>query len=108
MPRSDFATSAEYHADCDRRAGEMLNSQIARIDAALDKLERNRRWIKPFTARAYYDGLVSHRAKAVWYLSQPDNGGETALGMMGPNGRGPRLDDLIRSVDTYANQRRAA
>ncbi|WP_066770004.1 hypothetical protein [Sphingobium sp. CCH11-B1] len=108
MLRSDFSTSAEYHADCDRRAGILLRDQIARIDAALDRLERNRRWIKPFTARAYYDGLVSHRAKAEWYLSQPDNGGVTALGMMGANGRGPRLDDLIRSVDFHANQRRAA
>lgn len=39
MPRSDFATSAEYHADAAIRAGQLLNDQIARIDAALRTLK---------------------------------------------------------------------
>lgn len=106
MAIADFATSAEYYADAERRAYDLLNGQIARIDAALDFLKSNRSRVLP----SIYDGLctqlVGHRNMAEWYLLQPGFStiAPVAIGMMGANGRGPRLDMLIESVDFHVNK----
>ena len=106
MTRSDFATSAEYHADAAIRAGQLLNSQIARIDSALSFMAQRKAVYLPATYKALRDNLIGVRNNALWYLDQPNNGGATAIGMMGPNGRGPKIDALIESVDRMANRAR--
>lgn len=104
MPRSDFPTSAEYHADADVRAGDLLNSQIALIDAALSFMDQRKAAYLPSIYAATRTQLVGLRNNATWYLSMPDNGGETAIGMMGPNGAGPLITRLIGSADFHANR----
>jgi len=86
------------------RASDFLTGQIARIDAALASMRERGTSYQPEIYHTLEAALLSHRAKAVWYLSQPNHGGKTALGMMGVNGRGPLLDRTISSVDFHANR----
>jgi len=96
-------------ADCaDNLAIDLLNSQIARIDAALSFMRLRRADYLPSIYNMLEGQLKRHRAKAEWYLSLPGGPGETGLGMMGKNGRGPWLDLLIERVDVFANQGRRA
>ena len=88
------------------RAELLLNSQIARIDAALAFMEQRKAVYQPSIYDNLKAALNSHRNKALWYLDQPNHGGATALGMMGVNGRGPLLDRTISSVDFHANRAR--
>ena len=88
------------------RAELLLNSQIARIDAALAFMEQRKAIYQPSIYDNLKAALNSHRNKALWYLDQPNHGGATALGMMGVNGRGPLLDRTISSVDFHANRAR--
>ncbi|RSU58041.1 hypothetical protein [Sphingobium yanoikuyae] len=106
MPRSDFATSAQYHADAAIRAADLLNSQIARIDSALSFMAQRKAVYLPATYKALRDNLIGVRNNALRYLGKPDNGGDLACGMMGPNGYGPKIDALIESVDRMANRAR--
>jgi hypothetical protein len=106
MTRSDFTTSAEYHADAAIRAGQLLNGQIARIDAALSFMAQRKAVYLPATYKALRDSLIGVRNNALRYLGKSDNGGELACGMMGPNGYGPKIDALIESVDRMANRAR--
>lgn len=91
-------------ADEAARALLLLNSQIARIDAALAFMEQRKAVYQPSIYENLKAALNSHRNKAIWYLDQPNHGGGTALGMMGVNGRGPLLDRTISSVDFHANR----
>jgi hypothetical protein len=88
------------------RAERLLSRQIIRIDAALTFMKQRKRAYQPEIYRSLHDALKSHRAKAEWYLAQPNHGGKTALGMMGANGRGPLLDRTISSVKFHANRAR--
>ncbi|MEC9017662.1 MAG: hypothetical protein VYC29_07085 [Pseudomonadota bacterium] len=120
MARADFATSAEYHADAERRAYDLLNEQIARIDAALDFLKLNRGRVVPGIYASLHTQLVGLRNRAEGFLVMPDHGGATAIGIMGTDGCGPKITALTESVDFHvnkatdyralrdANQRRAA
>jgi len=90
------------------RAQLLLNSQIARIDAALAFMEQRKAVYQPSIYENLKAALNSHRNKAPWYLDQPNSGGRTALGMMGTNGRGPLLDRTISSVKFHANRARYA
>jgi len=104
MARADFATSAEYHADAERRAYDLLNEQIARIDAALDFLKLNRSKMLPSIYAGLHTQLVGLRNRAENFIVMPDHGGTTALGIMGANGCGPKITALIASVDFHANR----
>ena len=86
------------------RAQLLLNSQIARIDAALSFMKQRQAVYQPSIYENLQAALNSHRDKALWYLDQPNSGGRTALGVMGVNGRGPLLDRTIESVDFHANR----
>ncbi|WP_375194681.1 hypothetical protein [Sphingobium sp.] len=86
------------------RAQRLLNDQIARIDAALAFMEQRKAVYQPGIYANLRAALNSHRDKALWYLDQPNCGGRTTLGLMGINGRGPLLDQAIRSVDFHANR----
>lgn len=88
------------------RAQALLNSQIARIDAALSFMRLRKASFRPSIFEGLERGLTNLRNIAEWYLVMPDHGGKTALGMMGANGRGPKIDDLIASVDFHANATR--
>lgn len=88
------------------RAQALLNSQIAKLDEALGYLTRNKRAYLPSIYQNLRDALNSHREKALWYLGLPNHGGETALGMMGRNGRGPLIDRTISDVHFHANRAR--
>ena len=99
-------TTAERTADEAARAQEMLNSIIARIDAALAFMKQRKAAYLPGIYQALETALNGHRNKALWYLDQPNSGGKTALGMMGRNGRGPLIDRDIASVDFHANRAR--
>ncbi|MEW6626556.1 MAG: hypothetical protein AB1431_07190 [Pseudomonadota bacterium] len=104
MARADFATSAEYHADAERRAYDLLNEQIARIDAALEFLKLNRGRVVPGIYAGLHTQLVGLRNRAEGFLVMPDHGGATAIGFMGANGCGPKIAALIASVDFHANR----
>ncbi|WP_370309254.1 hypothetical protein [Sphingobium abikonense] len=104
MPRTDFPTSAEYHADAERRAYDLLNSQIARIDAALDFLKLNRSRVLPSIFTGIHTQLVGMRNRAEGFLVMPDHGGATAIGIMGANGCGPKITALTESVDFHVNK----
>lgn len=82
----------------------LLNSQIARIDAALSFMKQRQAVYLPAIYENLQAALNDHRDKALWYLEQPNSGGRTALGMMGVNGRGPLIDRTIESVDFHANR----
>ena len=97
-------TTAERTADEAARAQDMLNSIIARIDAALAFMKQRKAAYLPGIYQALETALNGHRNKALWYLDLPNCGGKTALGMMGRNGRGPLIDRDIASVDFHANR----
>ena len=97
-------TTAERTADEAARAQDMLNSIIARIDAALAFMKQRKAAYLPGIYQALETALSGHRNKALWYLGLPNCGGKTALGMMGRNGRGPLIDRDIASVDFHANR----
>ena len=88
------------------RASDFLSSQIARIDAALASMRERGTSYQPEIYHTLEAALLSHRAKAVWYLSQPNHGGKTALGMMGVNGRAVALDRTLASVEFHAGRPR--
>lgn len=97
-------TAADRTREEAARAELLLNSQIARIEAALSFLQQRKAVYLPSIYENLTAALNSHRDKALWYLDQPNSGGRTALGMMGVNGRGPLLDRTIESVDFHANR----
>lgn len=98
--------AADLTQDEAARAELLLNSQIARIDAALAFMEQRKAVYLPGIYANLRDALSSHRNKALWYLDQPNSGGGTAIGMMGRNGREPLLEQTIRSVHFHANRAR--
>ncbi|QDC37069.1 hypothetical protein [Sphingobium fuliginis] len=97
-------TATDRTRDEAERAQSLLNDQIACIDAALAFMEQRKAVYQPGIYANLWAALNSHRDKALWYLDQPNHGGRTALGLMGINGRGPLLDQTIRSVDFHANR----
>ncbi|SES08018.1 hypothetical protein [Sphingobium sp. YR768] len=99
MPRSDFATSAEYHADAAVRAADLIQTTVARIDAAISKLENNRHRCGPFTFDAVRDELMCNRRNYLGRADQVQADGSYLCGYLGPNGRLAKVDTLIEQVE---------
>ena len=99
MPRSDFATSAEYHADAANRALDLIQTTVARIDAAVEKLERSRHRCSPFTFSAVRDELMSNRRDYLARVPQVKMDGSYLCGRLGANERLAKIDALIAQVE---------
>lgn len=99
MPRSDFATSAEYHADAAIRAAALIKMTVARIDAAIAMLEANRHRCGPMTFNAVRDELVRHRRGYLSLVSRVQADGAHICGHFGKNGRLSQVDTLTEQVD---------
>ncbi|WP_311271268.1 hypothetical protein [Sphingobium sp. WCS2017Hpa-17] len=99
MPRSDFATSAEYHADAANRAAALIKTTVARIDAAISMLEANRHRCGPMTFNAVRDELVRGRRAYLALTDRVDADGADICGQWGKNGRLSQVDTLVEQVD---------
>lgn len=99
MARSDFATSAEYHADAAIRAADLIKRTVARIDAAVSMLEGNRHRCGPMTFDAVRDELMRHRRGYLSLVSRVQADGAHICGHFGANGRLSQVDTLVEQVE---------
>lgn len=99
MPRSDFATSAEYHADAAIRAAALIKTTVTRIDAAISMLEANRHRCGPMTFNAVRDELMRNRRlyRSLTVRVQAD--GAHICGYFGKSGHLSQVDTLTEQVD---------
>jgi hypothetical protein len=89
------------------RAQDLLNGHLARIEAAQRFLATAKTQMLPST----YDSLNSHLSAAhglcIHHLDRimaAPASAFTVMGLMGRNGKGPRIDAMIRAVDFQVNK----
>lgn len=99
MPRSDFATSAEYHADAAIRAAALIKTTVTRIDAAISMLEGNRHRCGPMTFNAVRDELLRHRRGYLSLVIRVQADGAHICGHFGANGQLSQVDTLVEQVE---------
>lgn len=99
MARSDFATSAEYHADAAIRAADLIKRTVARIDAAISILEGNRHRCGPMTFNAVRDELMRWRRAYLALTDRVDADGADICGQFGKNDRLSQVDTLVEQVE---------